>query len=273
MALSEKNGGPYTKAEQEKRRNQVYEMHFEKSQSASSIAEELGINRNTINDDIKYWYSELAAEFNELDVKNLMLRQHARMELQRTRLIGRLEKEENITIILKIERMIFDLDCTIMKMIAPIAAMHAQDIPEQIATQTITHLLECDNVGKLTGYSETALLRDIIEYKKCDVSYAQKILHKIKALGLDLFQDQGYSMTIKNYDMLGFAESKKILSDEKLEAVYAKIEQTTKQQEQELEQMKLKKNRIEGQFVEKYGDQSKWTEEIWDKYNDAVDFL
>ncbi len=271
--MSEKNGGPYTKSQQEKRRNQVYELHFEKSQPASHIAEELGVNRNTINDDIKYWYSELASEFEQLDVKNLMLRQHARMELQRTRLVARLEKEQNINIVMKIERMIFDLDCTIAKMIAPIAAMQAQDIPEQIATQTVEHLLECDNVGKVTGYSETNLLRDIIEYKKCDVSYARRILNKIKALGLDLFKNQSPLSDTRSYDMLGFAESRKILSDEKLQAIYTKIEQRQSHLESQLAELNLSCKEIEKQFVEKYGDKSSWTAAIWKEYRTKIDFL
>ena len=270
--MSEKNGGPYTKAEQEKRRNQVYEMHFEKSQSASSIAEELGVNRNTINEDIKYWYSELASEFEQLDVKNLMLKQHARFELQRTRLMETLEKEQNIVNIMKIERLIFDIDCTIMKMIAPIASMQAQDIPEQIATQTVEHLLSGD-VQKITSYSETILLRDIIEYKKCDISYAQRILNKIRALGLELFKDHGHSPETRSYDMLGFAESRKILSDEKLKKIYSKMDQNEKEQDKQIEELNLEVNEIEKRFLEKYGNKSGWPAAVWKSYYAKIGLL
>ena len=62
----EKKGGPYTKPQQEKRREQVYQMYFEKGRSAVSIARELGVNRNTVNEDIK----ELSKQFGE--EKNLL---------------------------------------------------------------------------------------------------------------------------------------------------------------------------------------------------------
>ena len=60
MAIPKKAGGPYTKKEQEQRRNQVYDMHFEKGYSAVRIAESIKINRNTVNEDIKYWYAQIS---------------------------------------------------------------------------------------------------------------------------------------------------------------------------------------------------------------------
>ena len=62
--LEKKNGGPYNKKDQDKRRGQVHTLHFEKDYSAVKIAETLGINRNTINEDIKYWYSNIKEEVN-----------------------------------------------------------------------------------------------------------------------------------------------------------------------------------------------------------------
>ena len=57
-----KKGGPYTKKEQEERKIQVYHLHFEENKSAAKIAELLNVNRNTINDDIRYWHLQLANE-------------------------------------------------------------------------------------------------------------------------------------------------------------------------------------------------------------------
>ena len=56
MALSEqvKKGGRYTKKEQEERRLQVYHLHFEENTPAIRIAEMLNVNRNTINDDLRF---------------------------------------------------------------------------------------------------------------------------------------------------------------------------------------------------------------------------
>ena len=57
MALVQpvKNGGPYTKKEQEERKLDVYHLYFEENYSAVKIAEMLNVHRNTINEDIKFW--------------------------------------------------------------------------------------------------------------------------------------------------------------------------------------------------------------------------
>ena len=60
--LEKKNGGPYSKKGQDKRRDQVHTLHFEKGHSAVKIAQILGVNRNTINEDIKYGYSNIKEE-------------------------------------------------------------------------------------------------------------------------------------------------------------------------------------------------------------------
>ncbi|HUU47575.1 MAG TPA: hypothetical protein VMW55_02205 [Nitrosopumilaceae archaeon] len=64
MALVEpiKKGGRYTRKEQEERKLRVLQLHFEEKKSAVKIAEELKINRNTINDDIQFWYGQLASK-------------------------------------------------------------------------------------------------------------------------------------------------------------------------------------------------------------------
>ena len=54
-----KTSSPYTKNEQDERRNKVYSMYFEKGFSAIKIAIELKVNRNTINQDVKFLCSEL----------------------------------------------------------------------------------------------------------------------------------------------------------------------------------------------------------------------
>ena len=57
MTVEIKKGGPYTKNEKEKRRENVYRLHFEYGYSARKIAEILNVNRGTINRDIDFCYS------------------------------------------------------------------------------------------------------------------------------------------------------------------------------------------------------------------------
>ena len=79
----EKLGGPYTKQEQELRRKKVYELHIEKGNSALKIAEMLGVNRNTINSDIKYWYGQMVSQIGGENVCGILFKQIERLEIQR----------------------------------------------------------------------------------------------------------------------------------------------------------------------------------------------
>ena len=109
----EKRGGPYTKPQQEKRRMQVYEMYFEKGRSAASIARELGVNRNTVNEDVKELSKQFVEEMNQHSVRDLLTRQMQRIELQRERLMMQLENAEGNERI-RIEKMLLDIEMKII---------------------------------------------------------------------------------------------------------------------------------------------------------------
>ena len=85
--MSEKNGGPYTKEEQESRRLKVYEMHFQKSMPAVQIAKEIGCNRNTVNEDIKYWLSQIGSIFGKKTVYNATIEEMEILKNQRNELL------------------------------------------------------------------------------------------------------------------------------------------------------------------------------------------
>ena len=109
----EKKGGPYTKPQQEKRRKQVYEMYFEKGRSAVSIARELGVNRNTVNEDVKELSKQFGEEMSQHSVRDLLTRQMQRIELQRERLMMQLENAEGNERI-RIEKMLLDIEMKII---------------------------------------------------------------------------------------------------------------------------------------------------------------
>ena len=116
MMSEEKRGRPYTKPQQEKRRKQVYEMYFEKGRTAASIARELGVNRNTVNEDVRFLCSEIASEYKKEKLEDIVSRQLERFELSRERMMNLLntseEKEKP-----RIEKMIFDIDYKVFKLI------------------------------------------------------------------------------------------------------------------------------------------------------------
>ena len=116
MMNEEKRGGPYTKPQQEKRRRQVHEMYFEKGRSAVGIARELGVNRNTVNEDVRFWCAEIASEYKKERLSEMASGQFERFEIQRERLMGLLESAGNDEK-LRIEKMIFDMDYKIFSLV------------------------------------------------------------------------------------------------------------------------------------------------------------
>ena len=120
MALEAKKGGPYTKQEQEKRREEVFKLHFEYGYSAVHIAKMLNVNRNTVNEDIKYWRSEMHEENKSNFSKDWLDKQFTRLELQRARLRRELEKDISLKDRLQIEKFITNIDLSISSLIVKI---------------------------------------------------------------------------------------------------------------------------------------------------------
>jgi len=123
MALETKSkkGGPYTKQQQEKRRDEVFKLHFEYGYSATQISEMLKINRNTINSDVSFLYSKLRGEMNEESTDNWLDKQFTRLESQRVRLRKELDIEITLQERLQVEKMILDLDSKISSLAIKIA--------------------------------------------------------------------------------------------------------------------------------------------------------
>lgn len=119
MILNEKNGGPYSKEEQELRRNKVFELYFNQRYSALKISKVLKINRNTINKDVKFWYLELRSEKPEYS-KNWLDLQFIRLENQQIRLHEELQKEITLKERLQIEKSITYIDLNIALLLVKI---------------------------------------------------------------------------------------------------------------------------------------------------------
>lgn len=106
----QKKGGPYNKKDRHARRQEVYRLHFEHGYSAVKVSELMKINRNTINNDIKFLYSKLKRNLDNLDTDSLIMKQILRIEEQRTRFLEQLEKTESLESKLSLEKMIMEND-------------------------------------------------------------------------------------------------------------------------------------------------------------------
>jgi len=120
MALETKKGGPYTKQQQEDRKNEVFKLHFEYGYSAVQISEMLKINRNTINSDVSFLYSELHDGMDKKSSDDWLNKQLMRLESQRTRLRKELDKDITLQETLQVEKLILDLDSRISSLVIKI---------------------------------------------------------------------------------------------------------------------------------------------------------
>jgi len=110
-----KKGGPYTKIDREKRRREVYKLHFEYGYPAIKIAEIMNVNRNTVNGDIDYWYSQVANKHWSLDPINHITKHIESLEIQRTRLREEIDKTKNSQERISIEHLILDIDSKLLQ--------------------------------------------------------------------------------------------------------------------------------------------------------------
>lgn len=106
----QKSSAPYNKKDRFARRQEVYRLHFELGYTAIKVSELMKINRNTINNDVKYWYSKLAKEWKVYDIHGWIIKQINRLESQRSRLLEELGKHEDLESRILIEKLILEID-------------------------------------------------------------------------------------------------------------------------------------------------------------------
>jgi hypothetical protein len=111
---------PYSKSEMAKRRKEVYRLHFENGIPAAAIADHMKVPRNTINNDILLIYRDLQKDSARIDFNDMYDKQMLRLELQRSRLMSYLEKEQDLERKLSIERQLTDIDVKLLSLAAKV---------------------------------------------------------------------------------------------------------------------------------------------------------
>jgi len=245
-----KKGGPYNKQQKEKRRIQVYKLYFEESKPVVKIAEELKVNRNTVNEDLRFWYSQLACEISNENVVSSALKQIHNMELQKTRLREQLENTSEFSQKITIEKLLFEIESRLAQLIGKIMANGKKlqncakiEISENEIKEMIRDLvLENESPDEDADvYSENEIKFKLIRKTKCDASYADAFLQEMSSLGLELCEedkeeeDFGYSRT---FNLAKFATLRGYISiDESSEL--CKKRQRVKEEIKKLEVEKL----------------------------------
>jgi len=219
-----KNGGPYTQREQEERKIQVYHLHFEENKSAVKIAELLSINRNTINDDIRYWHLQLANEMKAQNLTVMMIQQIQRMEIQRDRLLDDLENVESLAEKISIEKFISEIDNRLVQFFSKMIlsgkiSMWSTIKPEEINEDEIKdftrYLVKKRNFDfKLCNLSEENIQCEAIKLTKCDMNKASNFFSKMMNLGLEFCED--LSDDYDSFNLLKFCIMRGYVTKEEL---------------------------------------------------------
>ena len=207
MEIAQKQGGPYTKNEQDDRRNKVYNMYFEKGFSAIKIAHELKVNRNTINQDVKFLRSELTQK-DQIKPAIWVLEQKEHLEQQKDRLLELLETTKDFEQRLRVEKIILDIEGKITNLVIKITGFDfvsfeydpGPEFDEDITLFVKNLVLN----GKTENYSY--LQNDIIlkarELLKCDFIHAKKMFTRMKDLGLSEFKVKEDGYNLANFGVL-----------------------------------------------------------------------
>ena len=109
-----KRGGPYTKDSKQKRREEVYRLHFDYGYSARKISDIMKINRNTINSDITQVYCNLETNSRYFDNETLIHGMLHRLELQRIRIREKIDKIDDPKEYIILEKLLLDIDYKII---------------------------------------------------------------------------------------------------------------------------------------------------------------
>jgi len=286
MALAEslKKGGRYTKKEQEERKIQVYHLHFEENKTAIKIAELLNVNRNTINEDIRYWHLQLASEFKAQDLTAKLTKQIQRMEIQRDRLLEDLDEVEEINEKIKLEKFISDIDNRFVQLFSKMISSGIKNLEPTVKIEEINEneikefvrdlILGDDDPDSEDVHSEDKLKYVFIRRTKCNINYAEKVIEKMNRDGLVLCEQSRkgpdyLSLMIHDfsstYNLAKFANLRGYLTIDELGTIANKRSQTRAKMEREDEEREEK-------FIAKYGsDKSKWSEEVKEMYENYED--
>lgn len=230
--ISEKRGGPYTKSEQEKRRDEVYRLHFEHGYSATRIAELMNVNRNTINSDIGFLNEQFTKDIGSRGLNSWLIKECQRLETQRARLIEELQKCTETHHKISVERLIFDISNTLSQLISKLITKEVfissgNDVDEKKIEEFIRYTILDDVENSLSSsFSEDTILFDVIQWCGCNMSEAREYLTKMNGLGLELCYVGGYGSSI---DLLKFAYLRNYISYDEYEKIEEKIEKNEKE--------------------------------------------
>ena len=258
--VQEKKGGPYSKDERDQRQKEVFRLHFEFGYSAVKISDLMKINRNTINADIKYWYSNIKDELKQSS-EDFILRQIGRLEAQRTRIIEKIN--ENKTDDIRHDKLLLEIDAKINTLALRInSEQKVRSKPVEIQENVIQDIILFLIIKHNRDYSlkKEEIISEIINLQQCTINQSETIFSQMQELGFDCCIK--YRTPKFVYDLLEFAYLRRYVTP--------KDEFVVKINALDILDMhhKAEKIRINKEYSKKYGDKETWTDETFEKFDE-----
>ena len=244
-----KKGGPYSKNDKEARRNEVHRLYFEYNYPARKIAKLMNINRNTINEDIKFWYLQI---HNEIGGENLvlgMIKHIHGLELQMARLYEELKETSDFEKKLAIEKLLFEIGNRLAQLFIKIRlsgqeSLNIDSISEDEIKKFVRHMILKNKSNEEDfRYTEDKIKSDLMHKIRCDSKYASRFFNKMLDLGLGIFDYRMrpifYEQRPTVYDLVKFANLRRYISADE----FAKINKKRLKIQEEIK--KLEENEID----------------------------
>jgi hypothetical protein len=274
MPKSKKNGGPYSDGNKQKRRGEVYRLHFEYGYSARKIADTMKINRNTINADVKFWYKELGKSFEVDTIKGGIAKQLVRYETQVNRLTEKIESCDDIESQLNIEKLITDISNKASILHLKILDNHAEH-PVKTKSQENEYIIDEKLIRHITLFltlkyaknprlTEKSLKSEIINLENCTIQQDDSIYHYMYEIGLN---HCSVMVSGFEYDLLSFALLRRYVH---LGDSYAKclMSLCMLYNAQPFEKSDLKK-----EFIKQHGKEEDWYDHTHEEYSKKLEDL
>ncbi len=241
--LKKTKRGPYNKISKNARREKIRKLYFEEGYSGIDAAKTLGIHRNTVTADVKFWIGEFERQGGGNEITDFFYKQKSLFEAQKFRLLKKLKNESDFTNWLKIEKLLLSLYEKEMKFylkFKPVAKNTSK--PNTKLVKKVIRELAFDEFVFLI---ETDLIKAIINKIKCDASTANLIVYEMRKLGLDYTEGLGDELT----SMTEFAKMCGYISAEEASIIKQKRTQREEQEEREYQKRLSEYNK---EFEEKF---------------------
>jgi len=214
-----KKGGPYSKKDQMIRRDKVFHLHFELGHSATQISMMLNVNRNTINSDIKYLYSQLSKNWESRGINSRGLIQIQRLEFQRARLFGELEKQERYKEKHMIEKLLFDIDNRLLQFIVKIKEKSHLNLAnghneKDYIKDIVEYLIQtASSKGVSAMYTYDEIVFNLVKKNSCRQNDASVIFDQMVEFGMEYFENKKNEDDDPKYDLKEFAKFRGYIKD------------------------------------------------------------